>query len=84
MKKSEYEALEFVSKQICVPFGGVNSVKHKHKESALNENFSKDDVEYFTKFDKLFIELFGKEQFDKCPSFMNKIEFIRDHWDDLK
>ena len=84
MKKSEYEALEFVSKQICVPFGDVNSVEYKHKESALNEKFSKDDVEYFTKLDKLFIELFGKEQFDKCPSFMSKIEFIGEHWDDLK
>ena len=75
------DALEFVSKQVCVPFGNTKSIKPKPIKT---KSKSKDEYTYPPGLDELFIEQFGKEQFDKCPTLMDKIEFIREHWDELK
>lgn len=37
-----------------------------------------------TEFDKLFIQLFGQETYDRCFSFMDKLQVVRDNWDKLK
>ena len=79
--KDAYEALEFASKQVIVPFGGTGKSKPNPSYSQrLVENVTVD----LSEFNKLFIELFGKEQFDKCPLFIDKLEFIGKHWDDLR
>lgn len=80
MDKEACEALEFASKQVIIPFGGTvktepKLIQHHHEEDI--------DVD-LSAFNKLFIELFGKEQFDKCPLLIDKFEFIGKHWNDLK
>lgn len=82
ISKETYDALEFASKQVCVPFG--NSKNKSNKTEPKASLIEKDEYTYPPGLDDLFIELFGKEQFDKCPSLMDKIEFIGEHWDDLK
>lgn len=78
-------SLEFVSKQVCVPFGSTKSIEFKLSKTKSKISLTEDDENiYPSKFDDLFIELFGKEQFDKCLSLMDKIKFIREHWDYLK
>lgn len=80
--KDVYEALEFASKQVIVPFGSTDKSKPNpsYSQRLVDENVAVD----LSEFNKLFIELFGKEQFDKCPLFIDKFEFIGKHWDDLK
>ena len=80
MNKEAYEALEFASKQVIVPFGGTVKTEPKPSQSQQEEDVDVD----LSEFNKLFIELFGKEQFDKRPLLMDKFEFIGKHWDSLK
>ena len=80
MNKEAYEASEFVSKQMIVPFGGMVKTESKPSQSQQEEDVDVD----LSEFNKLFIELFGKAQFDKCPLLMDKFRFIGKHWDSLE
>lgn len=80
LSKEEYEALEFVSKQVIVFPKNAKPIKLKTKPILTQEEKDAYPIE----FDNLFIELFGKEEFDRCPTFMDKIEFIAEHWDSLQ
>ena len=80
MNKEAYEALEFASKQVIVLFGGTVKTEPKPSQSQQEEDVDVD----LSEFNKLFIEQFGKKQFDKCPLLIDKFEFIGKHWDELK
>ena len=83
MDKESYEALEFASKQVIVPFGGTVKTESKPSQNQQKEDIDEDIDVDLPEFNKLFIELFGKEQFNKCPLLIDKFEFIGKHWDSL-
>ena len=80
--KDAYEALEFASKQVIISFSGKPSINVKTKP--ISEEINPEEVVRLTEFDSLFIDLFGEEQFNKCPTIIDKINFVAERWDDLR